>query len=90
MKILIKGDADQGFNGIFKAVFKNENESFSLSFDLDNWVNEASNGIISRNKITIIKPELMVLDFDQEYEFKTEVARKIFVYLKYNGWKEGD
>jgi hypothetical protein len=89
MRVIIDGDANRGYDGILKARFLNKenDETYELSFDVDKWISQEDNGIIGGQYISIVKPEPMILEFDQEYEFDLDTARKVYEYLAYNGWK---
>jgi len=87
MIVRILGDKQNNFDGILKAQFINNNETYELKFDLDDWEDSPADGTIGGNYIQLISPTPITMQFDQEYELSIEDARKIYKTLSEIGWK---
>ena len=84
----IIGDKHKNYDGILTAIFTHDDgKSYTLQFNIDNWIDNITNGHIGGEYIQIVQPEPLQLQFDKDYKFTIETARKIYEILFTNGWR---
>jgi len=89
MILRILGDSHRNFDGKLEAQFIDlNNESKNLYFDVNDWKDIPSNGIINGEEIKLFNPTPLSIDFDREYRISDEEFELIFEILKLNGWTE--
>jgi hypothetical protein len=86
MRIVIEGDKERNYDGVFRATFKEGDGTRVLKYDLDDWKNMVESGIIGGGYIKLLQPDMFTLEFGQEYEYKKENADKLYDALCLNGW----
>jgi len=86
MKVKIIGDKRNGFDGLFTAVFTDDENEHKLFYDLDYWKGMES-GMFGGNYIQIVSPIPMQMTFDEQYDMSVEEARKVYNTLTNHGWK---
>lgn len=86
MKVKIE---EQGkLSGKFICYFHaDDDQTYSLKFDLENWTDIKSNGLFGGSYIQILIPEIMHFMFNIEYDLDTEIARKVYKTLVEHGWE---
>ena len=86
MKLIIKGDKENNYNGIFIAEFTINEEIHKLYYDLDDWDDMVNSGNFGAEYVQYVSPKPLQLFFDKYYELEIEHLREIYSILTHHGW----
>jgi hypothetical protein len=88
MKVIVLGDKHNGYDGKLSCLFQEDDEKWSLHFDMDTWVDTATHGLYGGDYLEFYKPIHTKLEFDRSYEMGKEEARYLYKVLMHNGWDQ--
>jgi hypothetical protein len=86
MEYFILGDENEGYNGYFECLFREDDKEYALEFNLDNWKSNLSNGRYGGSFVEFYEPRNKKIKFNRSYETTKEECREMYEQLCLNGW----